>query len=319
MHTSMEKIARQAGVSQSTVSRALSGKGGVSPSTRKRILDLARSQNYFETGKRVAVIVNNISEMNYSVAVLSEIENVLQQSNLLVDMVPQTSLPLLETGTLCGAIAILNTDLIAQYWGEKTAVPLVCINTKSRSWENVYSVYSDEVRGMEFLAEKVIQAGHRKIAVILGAHCFTADDYFSTLRKKTLEKIFRNHNLTTEYFFPIAWPYEFDVFIPRFRKEGITAAICCSEEVILPLAHYLRVGGYRIPEDFSLVGLLPEVARYFDPPLTGIAQNFRYLGENAIRMLLRLLQREPVNSDIVIAYHTFERNSVAPVPAGRPQ
>lgn len=317
MHISMEKIARQAGVSQSTVSRALNGKNGISPLTRNRILELARSQNYFETGKRVAVLVNTIGEMNYSFSVLGEIEHALLQSNLLVDVVPQNSLSLLETGTLCGAIAILNTDLIAQYWGEKAAVPLVCINTRSRSWANVYSVYSDEVQGMEFLAQKVIEVGHRKIAVIMNMRSLAEDDSFAALRKKTLQSIFRNHNLSTEYFTPVKCPYEFDLLIPQFRKAGVTAAICCSENIILPLAHYLRIGGYRIPEDFSLVGILPEVAHFFDPPLTGIVQNFRYLGENAVKMLLRLLQWETVDSDIVIPYNIFDRSSVAPVPAGQ--
>ena len=54
--------------------------------------------------------------------------------------------------------------------------------------------------------------------------------------------------------------------------------------------HTARRRKLRIPDDLSVVGVDDiRYARYTDPPLTTVAQPMRQTGENAVRVLLDIL------------------------------
>jgi hypothetical protein len=74
------------------------------------------------------------------------------------------------------------------------------------------------------------------------------------------------------------------------RKQPPTAIFCFNDEMAMGVIHTARRRKMRIPDDLSVVGVDDiRYARYTDPPLTTVAQPMRQMGENAVRVLLDIL------------------------------
>jgi LacI family repressor for deo operon, udp, cdd, tsx, nupC, and nupG len=78
--------------------------------------------------------------------------------------------------------------------------------------------------------------------------------------------------------------------------------------------HTARRRKMRIPDDLSVVGVDDiRYARYTDPPLTTVAQPMRQMGENAVRVLLDILNGGNGATEQVTLPHTLVvRASTAP-------
>ena len=78
--------------------------------------------------------------------------------------------------------------------------------------------------------------------------------------------------------------------------------------------HTARRRKLRIPDDLSVVGVdALRYARYPDPPLTTVAQPMRQMGENAVRVLLDILNGGNGAPEQVTLPHTLVvRASTAP-------
>ncbi|MFS1303520.1 substrate-binding domain-containing protein [Streptosporangium longisporum] len=76
------------------------------------------------------------------------------------------------------------------------------------------------------------------------------------------------------------------------RDHDVTAVFAANDSMAIGLLRALREAGRRVPEDVSVVGFddLPE-SSYTWPPLTTVRQNFAEVGTQALRMLLRRIER----------------------------
>jgi LacI family transcriptional regulator len=71
------------------------------------------------------------------------------------------------------------------------------------------------------------------------------------------------------------------------------AVFIASDLMAVGALRALRQAGRRVPDDVALVGFDDApVATYTDPPLTTVRQPIYDLGVTAIKLLLRLLEKE---------------------------
>jgi len=98
------------------------------------------------------------------------------------------------------------------------------------------------------------------------------------------------------------------------RKQPPTAIFCFNDEMAIGVIHTARRRKMRIPDDLSVVGVDDiRYARYTDPPLTTVAQPMRQMGENAVRVLLDILNGGNGAPEQVTLPHTLVvRASTAP-------
>ena len=66
-----------------------------------------------------------------------------------------------------------------------------------------------------------------------------------------------------------------------------------NDEMAMGVLHTARRHKLRVPEDVSVVGVDDiRYSRYFDPPLTTVAQPMRDMGVHAVRVLIDILHEE---------------------------
>jgi len=101
--------------------------------------------------------------------------------------------------------------------------------------------------------------------------------------------------------------------------ERPTALFCENDEMAIGALKRIKQEGLRVPEDLSLVGFddIP-FAAYCDPPLTTIAQPAEVFGQQAVEMLIALIEKKPlVERHVVLPFELTLRGSTAVVRQGK--
>ncbi|WP_338664749.1 LacI family DNA-binding transcriptional regulator [Pararoseomonas sp. SCSIO 73927] len=181
-------LAGAAGVSASTVSRALRGDGRISPTTRKRIEALAAETGYAPNAMARTLLGGRSGLIGL---VLGPMHNPFYP-DLLEELVAQAAergqrLVILHAGE--GSMEDRTAQALLQYQLDgcivtsavlpsriaaicrENAVPLVMVNRVAR--EHGTAVYCDNVEGGARLADWLIDAGHQRHAVV-GGHVDTS-------------------------------------------------------------------------------------------------------------------------------------------------
>jgi LacI family xylobiose transport system transcriptional regulator len=94
--------------------------------------------------------------------------------------------------------------------------------------------------------------------------------------------------------------------------EPPTAIFAGSDLQALGVLEAARVRGLRVPQDLSVVGYddVP-VARWSSPALTTVHQPLREMAEEAVQMIMRLRDQEPVTTRLELATSLVVRKSTA--------
>jgi DNA-binding LacI/PurR family transcriptional regulator len=174
------------------------------------------------------------------------------------------------------------------------------------------AVMMDSVRGITLATELLISRGHRHITLIGGP------DHPSIVERRAgYEKVIQRHDLTPT----VVVSAGLDIgdgertVVELLRQAPETTAIVCSNDSqAIGVSRKLGELGYRVPDDFSLVGFDDiHMARLTSPPLTTIRVDRRALGQVAIQLLLgRISAPERLATKAVIGVKLIERASVGP-------
>lgn len=309
----MADIARLAGVSTATVSRALNGSALINEETSLRIMELARSLNYtinlgaknLRSGHNstIAVVIPYNPQNRQSIsdpfflAMLGSLADALtdKQYDLLLSRVDSDHLDniaaLYDSGRVGGIIMIgqwghhdqLN-DLARRQlpfvaWGAQLPQQLYC------------SVGSDNQSGGQLATEHLISLGHKRIA-------FMGDKNLPEPEKRHsgYQKALRKAGLKPE-----AQLYIPSSFAPldaqramkeHLDKHGLNfdALVAASDIVAIGAMGVLREQGYRVPEDVSVVGYDDvEPAAHSFPPLTTVRQPLDLAGAALVQCLVEAI------------------------------
>ncbi|MFQ5855810.1 MAG: LacI family DNA-binding transcriptional regulator [Anaerolineae bacterium] len=317
----MADIARLAGVSTSTVSRALDDSPLISPGTKARVQAIARAHNYrAHQGARnlrlkrtqtiAAMIPINpetgrlISDPFY-LEILGAIANTLADHgyDLLVSRVqtedPGWSEHFLRASRADGLIVIgrkVQDQGIAKLaeeqapfivWGPPLPGQAYC------------SVGSDGVRGAREAVQHLIQLGRQRIAFVGGDQ----DETEVHLRYQGYQEALNeagwpvDPTLVTYALFTSRSGYE---AMRRLldRAPDLDAVFVNSDLMAIGAMEALREASRRVPDDVSVVGYDDiAMAAHCSPPLTTVRQHISRGGELLAQKLLQLIAREPTGSE----------------------
>jgi LacI family transcriptional regulator len=337
-------IARQSGVSISTVSLALNNKPGVSQETRLRVLEVAQEFEYpIKSGvssakgndlTTIGMVVKTDPDITpmanpfYSKVIMG-IEDSCRRDgiNLLfttlpVDEnnrpveVPQLLYNEMVDGLLLVGICVNETISTAS---GKRKLPIVLVDGYSPT-ENYDSVISDNFRAAYQAVEYLIENGHCHIGLMgSDASCYPSlkdrrNGYLRALKEKEITRVYiSNFNINKSK------GYQETINLLKDNPQ-ITALFCVNDDVGSAAIRAAQDLGKRVPEDISIIGFDDTyLAANTHPTLTTMHVDTTAMGRAAVQLLsLRLGNPESARMTLTIHPTMIKRESVSPASSKSP-
>jgi len=333
MPVSIKDIANAAGVSHSTVSRALSDSPLVKGETKARIQRLAEEMGYTpdaiarslvtQKTRAVGIVVTTITDP-FVAEVVQGIEDTAQENDYSVILATSPAEPERELATVemirskrVDSVIVTSSRVGALYLEhlERIGVPVVLVNNHNeQSGRYTFSVSVDNQHGGHLAANHLIELGHRCIAHVSGpADHSDAEERLIGYRQALDEAgIAFNPDLI------VRGNRRLDGGERALRRlisldSPPTAVFCYNDVTAIGLIRAARQAGLSVPEDLAVVGFdnIP-LAAYFYPPLTTIDQPQHRMGRLAMQMALELMTADDSTtsfSDIVVKGKLIARES----------
>jgi DNA-binding LacI/PurR family transcriptional regulator len=315
MSVTIKDIARKAGVSHTTVSRALLGNTLISPGTTERIRRIAAEMGYrpsaaarsLKTNRStvLGVVVSNIDDPYFS-EVLQGIESTAQKSGYGLFIAASQHDPDREHAIVRAmvehrveGVVICSTSFSAQQSRNiaEYGVPIVAVNNQAAE-DYRYSIYHDDVAGSRQLTAHLIGLGHERVAYLGNAPSGRTNQD----RLTGFQQEMKSAGLAM----PADQVQQVAYGVPRELERALkdclaanprpTALVCYNDMMAIETIHILHKSGIRVPGDISITGFDNiTFSAYTEPPLTTFDQPKRFIGEEAARLLLSLL--DPAQED----------------------
>lgn len=312
MPVTIKDVARQAGVSASTVSRVIAGSHVISEATQRRVEAVLTEMHYHPNAVARSLIRREAGIVGLSISrpasdafanaffteVIRGIGDEVEAAglDLLLSMARTAEqerehcLRLLRSRRIDGVIvstARVGDDLLKTL--DLEGFPAVVVGRPPPgtrlSWVN-----NDNVAAGRLATEHLVRLGHRCIGLISGAEdlSFCRDrhrGYLAALGARGLkpEPVGRVDHFTRQ-----------DGYEAARRLLGerprMTAMVAVDDTLAMGVLQAARATGRRVPGDLSLVGFNDDpVAASLDPPLTTVRIQVYDMGRQAARILLRLV------------------------------
>lgn len=333
-NVTIKDVAKAAGVSYSTVSRALSGSPEISTDTRERILQVCKEMHYtantvarsmvMRSTKLLGLIltgVNNpfMSELAYHIDRQARARGyniILCNSGR--DLDQEKELFELMIGRQVDGIVLLPSgpESYESLHPYLERIPTVFVGENLRDAQESY-VSVDNYRGAYIGVEYLHRLGHRNILYFgrrrgSTTHQLRAEGYAAACQDLGLEPQYCNNTFSST---SIKYGYQLakQLFAQERRYTAIFAATDTNALGILQAAEEMNI---RIPEDFSLLGF--DNIQYSSLPrieLTTIEQPMKMLASVAVDSLLEKVQNELAGySHRVLMPTLVERSSCRALP-----
>ena len=332
--TSIKDIARAAGISHSTVSRALNDSPLVNAETKARVRRLAQDLGYSPDAaarslvmgrtRTVGVVVTTIADP-FAAVVVEGIERTAYAHGYSLILTASNDEPPREIAAVemlrskrVDAVIVTSSRVGALHQERlhSTGVPVILLNSHSQQqMPNAYSVRVDDVHGGRLATEHLLGLGHRRIAHVTGpeGHSPSSDrlaGYRSALAAAGID------------YDPaciVGGTGRLDGGREALRslltlRERPTAVFCYNDMTAIGLLSAARNTGVASPRDLAVVGFddIP-LAAHVAPALTTIAQPMFELGERAMNMALVLMGHEEIApcdvTDVILQGQLIVRES----------
>ncbi len=338
---SIKDIAQVAGVSHSTVSRALKGTGRVAPATRERIRRIAQELGYTPSlvarslvtrrTHTLGLVVTTIADPFHTEVVRGVEEAALEAGySLLLAMSnedPQREMQAVRSfqerrvdGVIVAAsrVGARYGDLLCEL-----GVPIVLINNHVEG-ANIHSVAHDDYDGARQVMAHLLALGHRRIAYLGNARGGNAQERRWSGWRDALIEAGLPAPRTLCATGPDGRVESGQVALERLlaqTSQWPEAIFCYNDMMAIGAMHALKARGIRIPEDIALAGFDDiDLARYLDPALTTLAQPRYEMGRQAVEILLALLEeRGKPRRRIVLRGRLVVRTSTTSSALPRPE
>jgi len=330
----INEFARKIGVSTATISRAIHGRGRISPATRQMVLQRMKELGYtpnlhaqrLVTGHSRIIALDYVGETQvlsdlYLVTLARGIHHALHEHgyglllNLMDDAQEQSALlrQWVTSRAVDGAILVGRSDfekaLIRELASERT--PFVVIGYQVlEDCPHVGSVVVSFQNGAQQVARLLVEEGHRRIGYV---GSILPDVVLPAFRDAlgALGVCLREEDVVIAGRSPEDGARAMAQLLSR--RDRPTAVFTRTDSLALGALRAARRLGVNVPEELSIVGHddVPSAA-WTEPPLTTVRVDCFEMGRLATETLIALLKRPDETPEApVVQTHLVRRGSVA--------
>lgn len=328
----IKDIARVAGVSHTTVSRALNGSPLIKKETRELIEKIAAELNYVPNYSAKSLVMNK----SYTIGLFfSSIEQGTSAS-FLVDAIKGIKQVLDENYmlTVNGIDGIRNLDnvqprrydgiLIMSQSDEDNAfvyhvrskgIPFVLLNRQMDD-PTIMNVVARDRDGVREAVDYAYAQGHRKLAIIEGKAGFKST---AERRQGYLDSLIAHQlPINPQYFTPGDYSIEsgYAAMSALLQlPDPPTVVFCSNDDMAIGAMNACYARGIGVPDGMSVIGFDDIMfARYTNPALTTVRRPVSEIGRLGTSMLIELMTGAPVASQqLFVPTELIIRNSVAAI------
>lgn len=328
--TTIKDVARQAGVSITTVSHALSGGGAVKPETRDRVRVLAKQMNYMpnwsgqnlksvKTGA-IGLYVEYIRGFYGQLAdfMYGKCQELGYELDVIIASDGKTVLNNLLSGRVDGAIilhdrfsrqdveVLMNAELPAVFLDREIAGP------------QVSSILFDSYQTGQLVAEYLYGLGHREFLLVDGKNTYDGIE-----RKRGFGDYLEKRGVLTAESYHIYGGFDRDEAYRatrQFLAKGIplpTAVFAANDDSAIGCMLALKEAGLGVPCPISVVGCDNiELGQWYMPSLTTVDIGLADQGKAAVAEVVSLIKGEHSGGIAKTAGQLVERASSVCNPSG---
>lgn len=322
--TTIQDIAKLAGVAKSTVSRYLNN-GSVSEKTKRKIEKAINDTGYmpnafaqslkakqtniigtiiprldsYATSRTLIGIDEQLKEMNYQMLISNSNQNLEREIESIYSLVRQKVAGIILLAT------IITEEHLKVF--QEIDIPVLLVGQEH---DDVYSVIHDDLAAGYAMGKHVLSLGHRKIA-FLGV---SERDVAVGIHRKEgfMKSVNELPDCDVRYYettFSISGSLE---KVPEIMKTFQPSVIvCATDNIAIGAMKAAYTEGLAIPEDISITGFGGyEITEMIHPGLTTAKFFYKDAGVLAAKSILSLLKGEDIPMKTVSDFTLIERESV---------
>ncbi|MGQ9856457.1 MAG: LacI family DNA-binding transcriptional regulator [Fervidobacterium sp.] len=312
-------VAKAAGVSINTVSRALNNRPDINPQTKAKVLKVAKELGYIKDAtalslryglsRVIGVILEDSSNPFFS-EVLKGIEVKAKEHGFNVILMNTEKDYGLEEEAIRTMLSRRVDGIIISPTQEKTedmklllesGTPFVVLGVHFNE-ENIPEVYSNDFQGAYAAVRHLLENGRRRIIYLSGYLYKSVAQVRLAGYKKALEDfgILFDEKLVYEVEEGVEQSYQKVLEIVNSSKD-FDAVFCFNDISAIGTILALKESGKRVPDQVSVVGYDDILfARFIEPPLTTVRIDKQREGELALELLLKIIKGEKLEKKKIV-------------------
>ena len=332
-------IAKEAGVSASTVSRVLNGSASVRKEKKERIQKIIEKYNFKPNAlakglsdtatKTIGVIAADIrnpfyaslfvacelaaEKAGYSVVLTNSLGVKEREVNQLDYLMQQRVDAIIQIG---GRVDDLVTD---DFYAEKLrdickTTPVVVTGKIDKA--PVYSVAIDQTRAMDIIMEHLIDLGHEKIAMVGGLMRVVStynkyNSYVGNLKKHGIKV--RGEYVINGNYDPVSGYEGTNTLLDLGERP--TAIVAINDFAASGALRSIREHNLRVPEDISVVSFdNTYTADILSPKLTSVDYDYDHFGKLLVDTAVSVVKGENVEDAQMVEPRLILRESTGKAP-----
>lgn len=308
-------VAKEAGVSRTTVSNVFGGKGKFSGETRAAVLAAATKLGYqpnlaarslkSNSSRLIGLILpsyvdtNTLTNSPFYNIIIDSIYAVLRDEvyyDLIIFSVPHVEKlaqvsEWIDARNVDGILAVGEYEPDFLHELDERGLPVVLIDNYAQgNFNHFFYINSDDENGGYLATRHLIERGYRRIAlcgVDLGGPLMQR-------RAQGYQRAMQDAGYEEHVFNTTGVPFAAGVQLADLLFARQFQAVFCTEDMAaVGLVHGLLKQGVQVGKAFGVVGFdNVNIGRQISPELTTIDQNIFEKGETAVRTLLSILKKE---------------------------
>ena len=318
----IDDIARELGVSKTTVSRSISGKGRISETTRKRVLDFIEKNNYKPNlmarglaqsrTYNIGWVVPGDSEMTMLFFFQKCMQGVIDAAteadyDILITTVYGHNISGLQRvldnhkvdGVILGQTLVHDKAIRAL---KKSGIPFVTIGSTEE--KNVVQVDHDHISACRELASILKMKGIKSAALIGG----TEDKVVTQARRRGFEE--GMSGVRTEIFMNCEKTEEIERAVEEAVRNKVECIVCEDDRICYAVLGKLKKDGVRIPEEMRVASFYNSaLIDEYQPAITSLEYDPKALGTTACRTLLAMIDGQTPVAKQMLGYEVMLKAS----------
>ncbi len=330
-------LAREAGVSIATASKALNGRKDVNEATRQRVMDTAKRLNYHPShmarglARKRSENIGVIALRRFHTAMFTnpfyshvlegmELELTDRGYNLVLGVLPgedpnvRVQVPkMIREKNVDGLVLLGETLPTLLREVQERRIPAVLVDSQVPGIE-IHTVLTDNRQGASLVAQRLAALGHARVAMLAQD---TSDASFSERKQGFIDGC-REQGLKLERVIEVSEdPAQCAAVLAKFfaSPKRPTAVFCCNDFFAIRLLEAATLAGVSVPQQLSVIGFDDiDAAGTAKPPLTTLRVDKVAMGRRAVQKVLEQLDNPSPATREMLPVSLIERGSLGSAP-----